>query len=239
VQTEPSSERIKAFVLDLLRQGHSDDLAFAQALTETDRAAAGADHFWSAKDHFSHRTFWHHDVIDKVRAVEHGGPVPVAAVDEDQINAQVWNAHRLRPWADVFAAYIDSNAQILTLVDSIDASALTTPGRYAWLPAWAPGYATFLGNCYEHDQEHLMQYWLDRGDVARAVRARQACEQRIIDSPLPDWVRGWFSYNTACFYAAANQREAAVEALQRATTYDPRLAERAQTDPQLAALGGT
>lgn len=238
MQTESSSERIKAFILDLLRHGYSDAVAFAHALSESDRAAASSDHFWSAKDHFSHKTFWHHAVIDKVRAGENGGSAPVSAADEDQINAQVWNAHRLRPWADVFAAYIDSNAQMLTLVDSINASALTTPGRYAWLPTWAPSYATFLGNCYEHDQEHLMQYWLDRGDVAQAVRVRQVCEQRIIASPLPDWVKGWFTYNTACFYAATNQREAAVAVLQRAITYDPRLAERAQTDSHLAALYG-
>lgn len=239
MQTESLSEPIKEFILDLLRQGHRDDVAFVNALAESDRSAAGSDSFWSAKDHFSHRTFWHHDVINKVRAVERGVSVPVSGADEDQINARVWNEQRHRPWAEVFAAYIDSNAQILALVEGLSESALTTPGRHSWLPPWAPGYATFLGNCYEHDQEHLMQYWLDRGDVARAVHVRRSCEQRVIASFLPDWVKGWFKYNSACFYASARQLEEAAEALQLATKHDPRLAERAQSDSQLAALRDT
>ncbi len=49
-------------------------------------------------------------------------------------------------------------------------------------------------------------------------------------------VKGGFLYNLACFYAQQNQLEDAATRLREAVTYNPRLQEHAQSDPDLAAL---
>ena len=53
---------------------------------------------------------------------------------------------------------------------------------------------------------------------------------------MPAWVKGWFLYNQACFYAQQNQLEKAAARLQEALTLAPGIKERSKSDPELVAL---
>ncbi|MGZ3673741.1 MAG: TPR end-of-group domain-containing protein, partial [Ktedonobacterales bacterium] len=97
-------------------------------------------------------------------------------------------------------------------------------------------YTAFVGSCYEHDQEHLAQYYTDRHDLPRAIALRERCADRVIQTEIPAWVKGWFLYNLASFYAQQNQLEKAAARLQEALTFAPNLKERSKSDPDLAAL---
>ena len=57
-----------------------------------------------------------------------------------------------------------------------------------------------------------------------------------MQAEVPEWVKGSFLYNLACFYTQQSQLEKAATLLQEALTLAPRLKERSQSDPDLAAL---
>ncbi|HEU5369355.1 MAG TPA: hypothetical protein VFU69_12860 [Ktedonobacterales bacterium] len=108
-------------------------------------------------------------------------------------------------------------------------------GQYRFTWGW-PLYALLLGNGYEHNQEHVVQYYADRHDLPRAIQIREHCANRVLQAEVSARVKGSFLYNLACFYAQQRQLEQAAERLQEAVAHDSHLQEQAKSDPQLAAL---
>lgn len=231
-----TAQPLKTIVLDLLQQGHLDEEALLQELTETERTAIGTWELWSAKDHMAHRTFWHQDLILKVTAILQHQEVSPSEESDDQINAKVFEEHKLRPWSALHAESERVYTELITLTEQLSEEDLTDPNHFAAITGGYPLYTDFLGSCYEHDQEHLAQYYLDRHDLPRAIKVREQCSYRVIQAEVPAWVKGWFLYNLACFYAQQNQLEQAAARLQEAVTFAPRLKERSQSDPDLVAL---
>ena len=231
-----TAQPFKTIVLDLLQQGHLDEEAFLQELNETERTAIGTPEHWSAKDHMAHRTFWHQDLILKVTAILQHQEVPPSTQDDDQINAMVFEKHKLHPWSALHAESERVYAELITLAEHLSEEDLTDSNRFASITGGSPLYTAFLGSCYEHDQEHLAQYYSDRNDLPRAMRVREKCANRVLQAEVPEWVKGWFLYNLACFYAQQNQLEQAAVRLQEALTLAPDLKEQSQSDPDLVAL---
>jgi hypothetical protein len=231
-----TAQPFKTLVLDFLQQGRLNAAAFVQGLTETERTAVGSPECWSAKDHLAHRTFWHRDLIKKLTAGPQDQPSPEGEQDEDELNDRVLEANKLRPWADVYAEAEQTYADLIKLAERLSEEELTATGRYPWLSAEWPLYTAFLGNCYDHDQEHLAQYYLDHDNLPRAIEIREQCISRIFQGDLPDRMKGGFLYNLVCFYAKQNQLAKAADRLPEALTLAPHLEEWSQRDPDLAAL---
>lgn len=231
-----TAQPFKTLVLDLLRQGHRDEETFLQEITEAERTAIGTPELWSSKDHVAHRTFWHQDLVLKLSAVLKLQEVPLSAEDEAQINETVIEEQRQRPWSNIHAESERVYADLLTLAEQLSEEDLTTSRRFAAISGERPLYAVFLGPCYEHDQEHLAQYYSDRNALPQATQIRERCVERIMQAEVPAWVKGSFRYNLACFYAQQNQREKAAALLQEVITLAPHLKERSESDPDLAAL---
>ncbi len=227
---------IKTIVLELLQQGHIDEEAFLQELDEADRTAIGTPELWSVKDHLAHMTFWHQDLIQKVTAILQHQEVPPNEKSDEQINAHVFAENHLRPWPEIRADSERVRADLIRLVECLGEDELTDAHRFVAITGGWPLYAAFLGNCYEHDQEHLVQYYSDRNDLSRAIQIREGCANRIMQADLPDKVKGSFLYNLACFYAQFERPEEAATRLKEAVALAPRLAEIAQRDPALALL---
>jgi tetratricopeptide (TPR) repeat protein len=231
-----TTSSFKALVLDLLRQGHLDEEAFLQELNEAERDAVGTQGLWSAKDHMAHRTFWHRKHVQELIAIVQHREIVPGEEDEEQLNSMVFNENKFRPWAEISAESEQVYAELITLTEQLSEEDLITPGRFAAISREMPLYAVLLGPCYEHDQEHLAQYYSDRNDLSRAIQIRERCANRVLQAGLPEWVKGSFLYNLACFYAQQNQLEKADALLQEALTLDPRLEERSKSDPELVAL---
>lgn len=235
-----TAQPFKTLVLDLLRQGHLDEETFLQELTEAERTAIGTPDLWSAKDHVAHRTFWHQDLVLKLSVVLQQQEVPPSVEDEAQLNETVIEEHRQRPWSDIHVESERVYTELLKLTEQLSEEDLATSRRFAAICGERPLYTIFLGPCYEHDQEHLAQYYSDRNALPQAIEIRERCVKRIMQAEVPVWVKGSFRYNLACFYAQQNQREKAAVLLQEAVTLAPHLKDRAESDPDLAALrGGT
>jgi tetratricopeptide (TPR) repeat protein len=113
---------------------------------------------------------------------------------------------------------------------------LTSWGRFDWVGDGAPLYFAYMGNCYDHTQTHLAQYFLDRNDLERAREIYEVWARRIIEAHVPDALKGYMLYNLACFRATHAQLEQAGPALQQAFTLYPATREFALTDPDLVAL---
>lgn len=230
------AQPMKTFILNLLRQSHRDEEAFLQQLSEDERTAIGDWKRWSAKDHVAHTTFWHRDLVMKLTAIiQHQEQAP-SDQDEEHLNSNTFEQNKLRSWADIHAEAEQVYAELLKLTEQLSEEELTTPNRYSWISGDKPLYAAFLGGWYEHDQEHLVYYYLDRHDLDRAIALRERCANRVIQAQVPEWVKGSFLYNLACFYAQQNLLEKASALLQEAVTLAPRLQARAKNDPDLKAL---
>ena len=231
-----TAQPFKTIVLDLLQQGHLDEEACLQELGETERTAIGTLERWSAKDHVAHRTFWHQDLILKVTAILQHQEVPPSEESDDQINAMVFEEHKLHPWSALHAESERVYAELITLAEQLSEEDLTDSHHFASITGGRPLYTAFLGSCYEHDQEHLAQYYLDWNALPQAIQIRERCANRVLQAEVPEWVKGWFLYNLACFYAQQNQLEKAAARLQEAVAFAPGLKERSQSDPELVAL---
>jgi tetratricopeptide (TPR) repeat protein len=231
-----AAQPFKSIVLDLLQQSHLDEEAFLQGLDETERTAIGMPELWSAKDHMVHWTFWHRDLILNVTASLQHQEIPPREESDDQINARVFEEHKLHPFSALHAESEQTYAQLIQLVEQLSEDDLTTSNRFAAITGGRPLYTAFLGGCYEHDQEHLVQYYSDRHDLPMAIQIRERCANRVLQAEVPAWVKGRFLYNLACFYAQQNQPEKAATRLQEALTLAPDLKEQSKSDPDLVAL---
>ena len=180
--------------------------------------------------------FWHLDLILKVTAIGSHQEVSPSEESDDQINAMVFEEHKLHPWSALHAESERIYAELITLTEHLSEEDLTDSNRCASLTGGRPLYTAFLGSRYEHDQEHLVQYYIDRHDLPRAIQIRERYANRVIQAEVPEWVKGWFLYILACFYAQLNQLEKAAACLQEALTLAPDLKEQSKSDPDLVAL---
>ncbi len=228
---------MKPIILNLLQQSRSDEAAWEQELTEAERTAIGTPQLWSAKDHVEHQTFCHQDLIQRLTAIRQHQEVEPREKSDDEEIAVVFAEHRLLPW---FEAHEESErvyADLIMQLEHLSEGELNDTEHFtAIVDGGRPCYAAFLSNCYEHDQEHLGQYYSDRNDLPQAMAIRERCVDRVLQVEVPAWVKGGFLYNLACYYAQQNHLEDAATRLQAAVTYHSRLKEHAESDPELAAL---
>ncbi|GHO48039.1 TPR end-of-group domain-containing protein [Ktedonospora formicarum] len=230
-----TTQPFKDIVLDLVRQSQLDEEAFWQGMSEAERNAAGEWTLWSAKDHIAHRTFWRQDLNRKLTALVQQQEIPSTDEDEEHLNESTYKTQSQRPWLDIHADSEHAYAELFRLAEQLSEDDLTST-RFPAISGKNPLYTTFFGALFEHEHEHLAQYYVDHHDLPKAIEVRERCINTILQTGVPEWVKGWFIYNLACFYAQHNELEKAATRLQEAVTATPELEERSKSDPDLAAL---
>ncbi|HEX4203488.1 MAG TPA: DinB family protein [Ktedonobacteraceae bacterium] len=225
----------KPILIDLLRQAQISQNAFFQELTPTELATVGTSEYWSAKDHVAHMTFWRQRLVLRLQAIIRQ-ETPPKSEDFEQLNPIIFEEQRYRPWSDILSESDHVYAELITLTDQLTEEDLTAFNRFAWTHEGAPLYTDFMGNCYEHTQQHLAQYSLDRHDFKRAIGTYEVWANRVVEAEVPETLKGYIFYNLACFYATHDRLEKAAPALQQAFTLYPPTREFARTDPDLIAL---
>lgn len=230
-----TSDAFKPVLLDLLRQAHHNQNTFFQQLPAAELSATGTPELWSAKDHVAHLTFWRQRLTLRLQAIVHDEPQPEIESYE-QLNPQIFEAHRTQPWPAVLAESDQAYADLTACTALVGDDDLTALGRFEWVGGGMPLYTAFMGNCYEHTQNHLAQYLLDRQEDARAVAIYEQWAGSVVEAGVPDLLKGYTLYNLACFYATHGQVETARPALRQALALYPEVREFALTDPDLVAL---
>ena len=230
-----TDQPFKPILLDLLHQAHRDQDAFLQKLNDAERAAIGTPEHWSAKDHVSHMTFWRQRLVLKLQAIIQKAPQPESE-NFEQLNPIIFEEQRYRPWPDILPESDHVYAELITLSDQLTEEDLTSFNRFAWIPNKEPLYTAFMGNWYEHTQQHLAQYYLDRDDLPQAIRIYEDWARRVVEAEVPEVLKGMVLYNLACFYATHTQLEKASETLQQSLLLAPHLKEWSLSDPDLIVL---
>jgi hypothetical protein len=225
----------KPVLLDLLRQAQFSQNAFFQELTPAELATVGTSEYWSAKDHVAHMTFWRQRLVLRLQALIRK-ETPPQAENFEQLNPVIFEEQRYRPWPDILSESDHVYAELITLSDQLTEEDLTAFNRFDWTHDGAPLYTAFMGYCYEHTQQHLAEYSLDRHDLERAIDTYEVWAGRVVEAEVPETLKGYIFYNLACFYATHTRMEKAAPALQQAFTLYPPTREFARTDPDLVAL---
>jgi tetratricopeptide (TPR) repeat protein len=225
----------KPLLLDLLRQAQISQNTFFQQVSEAERVQSVTPDCWSAKDHVAHLTFWRQRLVLRLQAILQNDPQP-AAVNFEQLNPLIFEEHRARPWSAILPESDQAYADLIALTAQLTDEDLTAWDRFDWNAEGSPLYIAFMGNCYEHTQIHLAQYFLDRHEPARALEVYEVWASRVVEASVPDPLKGYVLYNLACFYATHSRLEQARPALQQAFMLYPALRESALIDPDLVAL---
>ena len=225
----------KPILLDLLHQAHLAQDAFLQELNTAERATTGTPEYWSAKDHVAHMTFWRQRLVLRLTAILHD-ETPPSAENFEQLNSQIFEEQRERSWSDILSESEQVYVALITHIEQLTEEDLTAFNRFDWISDGWPLYTTFMGYWYEHAQQHLAQYYLDRHDLPRATYTYESWTRRVVQTEAPEFLKGYALYNLACFYAIHSQLEKASATLQQALTLAPHFKELSLTDPDLIAL---
>jgi tetratricopeptide (TPR) repeat protein len=225
----------KPLLLDLLRDSQSSQNAFFAQLPADELAAVGTPDFWAAKDHVAHMSFYRRRLATRLQAVLGQEPQP-EPIDFEQQNPIIFLEQRDRLWPDILSESDEIYAQLITLTEQMAEDDLTIADRFDWVPTGNPLYLLYMGNSYDHAQNHLAQYLLDRHDLDGAIDTYEAWARRVTDSPFPDLLRGYTYYNLACFYATHDRTPLAVLALRQGFELYPDTREFAKTDSDLDSL---
>ena len=226
----------KPLILNLLRQAQEGQNAFFAELSPEDLAAHGEPVFWSAKDHVAHMTFWRRRLIDRLRAIVQGEPQPQSQ-DFSLLNPLIFAEQRDRSWPEILAESDQAYGELIQVTAQLTEEDLTDWNRFDWMPDGEPLYVSYMGNCYEHTQNHLAQYLYERGNTERAVEIYGVWATQVVESPAASpHLKSLVLYNRACFDATHGRIDSAIPALQEAFTLHPPYRLFAETDPDLSAL---
>ena len=156
--------------------------------------------------------------------------------DFEELNPIIFEEQRYRSWSDIIAESDQVYADLIALADQLSEEDLTAFNRFDWMQEGMPFYTSFMGNCYEHTQNHPAQYSVDRDDLERALDTYEVWAKRVLEARVPETLQGYVLYNLACFYATHSRLEKASMPLQQAFTLYPHTRELALTDPDLVEL---
>jgi hypothetical protein len=121
---------------------------------------------WSVKDLVAHLTAWEKRPVAWLIAAQRGGkptPAPWSSdLDEEQVNAWIYESNQSRSLEDVLAESRAVFEQVIQGIESLADEALSDPNRFKWLNGTALVDA-MSGNTFEHYRDHaeMIRQWLN------------------------------------------------------------------------------
>ena len=226
---------LQSRLIELLGKAYQAEGAFVSALSEAERAAAGAPQAWSPKDVVAHEVAWRERAVQRLAAILRGDSPGGQVDDVDQTNLEIFEAHRHVAWADLLARSEEAYRREVELVGALSEAQLRDTQALSW-EGGRPVWRLIAGNGHVHPVLHFAGYYAGRG---QALRARQMHEEDadlllgLDDSPA--W-HGTVIYNLACMHALAGEKAAAIEKLAEALRLDPELTDWSRQDPDFDAI---
>jgi len=230
-----ANEAIKPKLHQLVELGRAAQQALLAGVSDADRAAIGTADHWAIKDTLVHIATWKGLSARRLRAAA-ANETPANMDDFQTINEQTFEAHRVQPWDAVVAEAEQVDAELLAAIDACPDDLLTNPEGVPWR-AGQPLWTVVIGNGYLHPIEHLVYFYLERGDLGRATAAQQA----TVDTARQLFGEGSDAYgnalyNLGCFYAKTGQAAPAIAAVGEALRHNPSLTEWSKEDSDLDSL---
>jgi hypothetical protein len=225
----------KSLLLKLFQEAYEAQYMWLDELSEEERKATGTAEHWSVKDHLAHVTSWRQRGVQKLEATLQGEDLP-HFLDFDEFNAQTFQEQHPRPAADILRDSVEVYQRLIELVQCFSEEDLAIPGHFAWVDDSESLGSAIIFNGYGCPLEDLAEYYLDHGDLARAIKLHEGSVECIMQLPVPDSAKGTSLYNLSCFYSTHNMTEKALEKLHLALDLYPVLREWALNDPDLVLI---
>ncbi|NPV56753.1 MAG: ClbS/DfsB family four-helix bundle protein [Anaerolineae bacterium] len=229
--------RVKEVLHDCITWGHAQLLAFASALSPSEREKPGTALAWNGKDHLAHMTYWIASAAERTRKARLGETV--AEIDDiDHENERIYHLYRDRSWDEIMTE-LEAGFQATTaIVDALSEAELTDTAAAPWAGD-RPLSVRLVGNTVLHPISHLMVYYKGRPEAVEFARRYEQeampMLEKIGDSGL--W-RGTLIYDAACFWALAGEKVRALELLVKGLELAPNLKAYAKQDGDLDSLRG-
>ena len=229
------NDAIKAGLLDLIEAARANKRAFIDGLSAAERDEVAPAGQWTARDYITHVTFWEEQRAIRVAAQLRGEEPPPSLGEDDEVNARVQAQYGGRSWADLEAEVARVYALLTDLIQGASEVALTDPDLHPSLQH-RPVWLGIADNVFDHPAIHYADYYLAKGDPARATRVREAAVATLARL-FPDSLAYTYGlYNLGCFYALTGQADQALAAVGEALQRAPDLTDWARQDPELDSL---
>jgi uncharacterized protein (TIGR03083 family) len=139
-------------------------------LSDEEMLRPGICEFWTAKDLLAHLLDWEQRFLGWYAAGRRGEtpelPAPGLTWGQlDELNRQVYEAHRDRPLDEVRAQFAASYAELLAAVESMSPEEIIEPGHYAWTGGGELGHfiAANSSHHYRWAKDELRQWMKTQG----------------------------------------------------------------------------
>lgn len=229
---------VKSRLIELLRHAYKDEQELMSSLSAEERAAVSTAEQWSAKEIMAHISFWQDRLIRRLDGWVRGeSAAPIEEDEVQQVNSGNSERNRSRGWEEVQAESETVFDRLLVMISQFDEDQLSDPTPIGWYGNRAL-LAAIVGNSFKHPEEHIVAFYLRRGDRARAREIEEAATEALIAMDNSPEARGVALYNLACFYALNQEPSRAVELLRQALPLRPDLVEWSKQDSDLASLHG-
>jgi hypothetical protein len=187
---------------------------------------------WHAKDQLAHLAWWRSRSAQMIELARSGGDPPPRPSEDSTQNAVIYAETKDRSAAEVKRAAAGSWAAVRSALEASSEADLAKPHpEYPQAQVWeaVPGLAGHLGT-------HLMSWYMENGDVARAEAAARWGYELECSLLPPGEKRSDASYNLACFFARAGRVNEAVPLLRDSLRFSAELARWAREDSDLDGI---
>ena len=229
------SPSLRSSVIALLAYARDQEESFLRDLTAAERDLVGGPDHPAAKVLLAHITEFKRQQVQKVAAAASGeSPPRLEAVEPSDPVEYARLALRYWQQVEIEAARVFS--ALAAEVERLSDEELRDPHRFPWLNG-RPLCRQVLGRGLWHPLTHLSDYDLARGEKARPARRHEmlaALVDRLAFVPVSG--DGMSCYNLACAFAEAGEHDKALALVEAAIRTDPKYADYARDDPDLAPL---
>ena len=189
---------------------------------------------WAAPPVVAHNTEFKSQQVERLAAIRQNR-VPAEFAEIDHTDADVYRGYSATAPDAVAADSIRVTGELIDGLKAATADDLLDPSRNPWLKG-RQLWLQIVVRGFWHPTGHLADYYLARGESARAVAltAHALATARYLG--VPDEAAGMAAYNLACAEAKAGRLEEAAAAVREAIALNPGLRAKVGSEPDLAAL---
>jgi tetratricopeptide (TPR) repeat protein len=224
----------KATLLDLLERAYKEEQAFVARLSDEERSAVGAVEQWSAKDVLAHVVIWKERRAQLLTPAARSEP-PATFGDIDQVNAEIFEAHRHDSWAEILEHSEQAHRSLVERTQALEDDELAATDAFPWQTG-RPLWRRIVGNGYIHPIAHFAEYYLGCGKVSYATEIQEEAARLLAQLDKgPVW-QGVVHYNLACHYSLSGEKAKAIHELRETLRLNPELTEWSKEDSDLASI---
>lgn len=173
----------------------------------------GTPEHWSAKDLLAHIAAWKRQGIEWLAAAERDDPSPHFK-DMEQFNEETFTTSQGLSWQEIQNEAEQAFTELVTHVEQLPEKKFVEPEGIIW---------QIMACGSKHPYRHLVEYFLQQGDLDQATHLCEELIEIMRRMPLPPQELGRAIYQQASFYAMTSQHTRAIEKLGLALQLEPRV----------------